>query len=263
MLTHFSHPFHLLLFYKLLTFLPYVDCYIQFSYSTSYNMTSSSFFNSFNCPFFIFFIPFWFSICYSSPLLTPFSHPFHILLFYNFLTLISYVDCYIQFHFLTCSSMTSSSFFNSLNSPFLFFYAWFWYQNCYSSLLLTPFSHPFHILLFYKLFTSLPCIDYYIQFPFLTRSSMTSSSFSNSFNCPFLFFYACFWYQICYSSPLLTPFSHPFHIFVFYELFTFLPCVDCYIQFQFLTRSSMTSSSFSNSFNCPFFIFLCTLWYTF
>ena len=159
--------------------------------------------------------------------------------------------------------MTSSSFFNSFNCPFLFFYACFWYQNCYYSLLLTPFSHPFHIFVFYELFTSLPCIDCYIQFPFLTRSSMTSSSFSNSFNSPFLFFYDWFWYHNCYSSPLLTPFSHPFHLLLFYKLFTSLPCVDYYIQFHFLTRSIMTSSSFSNSFNSPFFIFLCPLSYTF
>ena len=157
-------------------------------------MTSSSFFNSFNCPFFIFFIAFWFSNCYSSPLLTHFSHPFHIFVFYKLLTLLPYVDCYIQFSYSTSYNMTSSSFFNSFNCPFLFFYACFWYQNCYYSLLLTPFSHPFHIFVFYELFTSLPCIDYYIQFPFLTRSSMTSSSFSNSFNSPFLFFYDWFWF---------------------------------------------------------------------
>ena len=117
-----------------------------------------------------------------------FSLSFHILLFYNFFTLISYVDYYIQFHFLTCSIMTSSSIFNSLNSHFFIFFIPFWYSICYSSPLLTHFSHPFHLLLFYKLLTSLPCIDCYIQFHFLTRSIMTSSSFFNSFNCPFFIF---------------------------------------------------------------------------
>ena len=117
-----------------------------------------------------------------------FSLSFHILLFYNFFTLISYVDYYIQFHFLTCSIMTSSSIFNSLNSHFFIFFIPFWYSICYSSPLLTHFSHPFHIIVFYELFTSLPCIDCYIQFHFLTRSIMTSSSFFNSFNCPFFIF---------------------------------------------------------------------------
>ena len=56
-----------------------------------------------------------------------FSLSFHILLFYNFLTSISHVDYYIQFHFLTCSSMTSSSFSNSFNSPFFIFFIPFWY----------------------------------------------------------------------------------------------------------------------------------------
>ena len=81
--------------------------------------------------------------------------------------------------------------------------------------------------------------------------------FSTPSTAHFLFFYAWFWFSNCYSSLLLTPFSHPFRFFVFYKLLTLLPCIDYYIQFHFLTRSSMTSSSFFNSFNCPFFIFLC------
>ena len=186
-----------------------------------------------------------------------FSLSFHILLFYNFFTLISYVDYYIQFHFLTCSSMTSPSFFNSLNSHFFIFFIPFWFSNCYSSPLLTHFSHPFHIFVFYKLLSLLPCVDCYIQFSYSTSYNMTSSSFSNSFNCPFLFFYDLFWYHNCYTSLLLTHFSHPFHIFVFYKLLSLLLYVDCYIQFSYSTSYNMTSSSFFNSFNCPFFIFLC------
>ena len=144
--------------------------------------------------------------------------------------------------------------------------------------MLTPFSHPFRFFVFYELFTSLPCIDCYIQFHFLTRSIMTSSSFSNSFNSPFFIFLCTLWYTFWFLSHFIIPWSHPFILFFNYELFTFLPYVDCYIQFPFLTCSTMTSSSFSNSFITflfsffsllicwymfCYFVFLVTCWYMF
>ena len=138
----------------------------------------------------------------------------------------------------------------------LLFILSFWYCNCYSSLLLIHFSHPFQIFIFYMLFTFFQCINCYIQFFFLTSSIMTSSSFFNSFKSPFLFFYTSFWYSNCYSSLLLIHFSLSFQIFIFYMLFTFFPCIDCYIQFSSSTSYNMTSSTFFNSFKSPFFIFL-------
>ena len=62
-ITPFSHPFRILFFYELFISLCSIDCYIQFCLLTCYNTTSRSFFNSFNIPFFIFFMPhFWYSI---------------------------------------------------------------------------------------------------------------------------------------------------------------------------------------------------------
>ena len=109
-----------------------IVCYIQFPSSSTCNMTSSPFSNSFNSHFFNFFAAFWYWIWYSSPLLISFSHPFRVLINHVLLTLLGCFNCYIQFLFLTCSIMTSSSFSNSFNSPFLFFYILFcWYMFCY------------------------------------------------------------------------------------------------------------------------------------
>ena len=116
-------------------------------------------------------------------------------------------------------------------------------------------SHPFRILFFYELFISLCSIDCYIQFHFLTCYNVTSRSFFNSFNIPFLFFYATFLVFNLIFISFAYCFSHPFDVYLNNVLFTLQSSIVCDIQFHFLTRSSMTSPFYSNSFNFLFFIF--------
>ena len=153
--------------------------------------------------------------------------------------------------------MTSTSFSNSFNIPFLFFYAQFLVFHLLFISFMIHISHPFRILVFYELFISLCSIDCYIQFHFLTCYNVTSTSFSNSFNIPFLFFYAQFLVFHLLFISFMIHISHPFRILVFYELFISLCSIDCYIQFCLLTCYNTTSWSFFNSFNIIFFIFLC------
>ena len=70
-------------------------------------------------------------------MLISFSHPFRVLINHVLLTLLGCFNCYIQFLFLTCSIMTSSSFSNSFNSSFFLFYTQFsWYMFCYCIVML-------------------------------------------------------------------------------------------------------------------------------
>lgn len=84
---------------------------------------------------------------------------------------------------------------------------------------------------------------------------MTSRSFFNSFNIPFLFFYATFLVFNLIFISFAYCFSHPFDVYLNNVLFTLQSSIVCDIQFHFLTRSSMTSPFYSNSFNFLFFIF--------
>ena len=140
---------------------------------------------------------------------------------------------------------------------FLFFYAQFLVFKLLFISFITPFSHPFRIIVFYELFISLRSIDCYIQFHFWTCSNSTSASFSNSFNFLFFIFLSRFLVFNLIFISFMIHISHPFRILVFYELFISLCSIDCYIQFCLLTCYNTTSWSFSNSFNIPFFIFLC------
>ena len=183
------------------------------------------------------------------------SHPFRILFFYELFISLCSIDCYIQFCLLTCYNVTSRSFSNSFNIPFLFFYAHFLVFNLIFISFMIHISHPFRILVFYELFTSLRSIDCYIQFHFLTCCNVTSRSFSNSFNIPFLFFYAHFLVFNLIFISFAYCFSHPFDVYLNNVLFISLCSIVCDIQFHFLTRSIMTSPFYSNSFNFLFFIF--------
>ena len=116
------------------------------------------------------------------------SHPFRILVFYELFISLCSIDYYIQFHFLTCCNTTSRSFSNSFNIPFFIFLSRFLLFKLLFISFITPFSHPFRILFFYKLFISLCSIDWYIQFHFLTCCNTTSWSFFNSFNIQFFIF---------------------------------------------------------------------------
>ena len=155
--------------------------------------------------------------------------------------------------------MTSTSFSNSFNIPFLFFYAQFLVFHLLFISFMIHISHPFRILVFYELFISLCSIDCYIQFCLLTCYNTTSWSFFNSFNIIFFIFLSHFLLFNLIFISFMIHLSHPFRILVFYELFISLCSIDCYIQFHFLTCCNRTSWSFSNSFNIPFFIFLCTI----
>ena len=84
---------------------------------------------------------------------------------------------------------------------------------------------------------------------------MTSRSFSNSFNIPFLFFYALVLVFILIFISFAYYFSHPFDVYLNHVLFTLRASIVCDIQFHFLTRSIMTSPFYSNSFNMLFLFF--------
>ena len=131
-----------------------------------------------------------------------FSHPFDVYLNNVLFTLQSSIVCDIQFHFLTCSSSTSASFFNSFNFLFLFFYHIFLVFNLIFISFMIHLSHPFRILVFYELFISLCSIDCYIQFCLLTCYNTTSWSFSNSFNIQF-FIFLCYIFGIQFDIHIL------------------------------------------------------------
>ena len=117
----FSHPFRILFFYELFISLCSIVWYIQFCLLTCYNTTSWSFSNSFNIPFLFFYVIFWYSNWYSYPFIPHLSHPFRILVFCELFISLCSIDCYIQFHFLTCYNTTSRSFSNSFNIQFFIF----------------------------------------------------------------------------------------------------------------------------------------------